>query len=942
MADIEVSKYIQGFFEPYRIKCKEMKKVLDELNFGVEQDMADADSLVEFMKLDHKVGGLSRQQLQEWIKKVIKDKTDWEILSEFDKLANSRKVVKLFLKLFDVQPKGGNQTDIDSDSDNGISGGSNPCEDTIPPKETEKEPTVITFEKLAELIKNGKINKTAEIEVQDFEITDGLSVGRERADKEVKLRLLSDLPISFQCIAFVTDDNRVVAHGHLLGTGSERTVIIDSADIKYDILREKSLFRIILFDKKADAENYQGQSYSCWEKECRIDFQERQETNQTLCIDFGTSNTTAGTYGILNEESDEPEVVEFVDVIHSTPDKVVRRQVVPTFVYTQACGQEGIRFCFGYEAKKRLMDSGYNTDATVFHEIKRWLNDIEHEEEVCDKAGKKGKIARKEIIKQYIKYIIELSEQYFRCRFKKLHFSAPVKMKPQVIEMMKELLPEPEYKVSNEDKSLDEGTAVVYNYIAGEISSQEGEVKETKGSIMIIDCGGGTTDLASCAYKYQMVPDSVKLEVTNGFENGDANFGGNNITYRILQFLKVKLAAVRRGEPVPESTDLLQDNEEQIKTALDVSMTADEIYKKLFAEYQKAEAVIPTKFATEKYSETKKKKKRNYYYLWEMADQIKLHFFSSVNSVQVEFNEKRDKNLIEAVAKANDYYLYVYDKAGKGLEKWESPLNNIKITIKEIEQLLCPDLYALLNKLFNNWPKENMPWYENFEAYKLSGQSCKINMFKRLLMEFIPGKKLRNKYENQQQVEDRYKLPCLLGCIEFIKDRDFGLTMPEIKSTPPKMLYEISETSRKPVKKLFGQKDGGAISRFPRTANRAVLEVKDDIGRKKREITVRFALENTEQTIEMSKLREKIKEKNKNCKDEYIDNIINNIIDCQVFDDHQAKVLFLIPAANGYGFHFYSVAIVHEGDNREYYLQNDGKYYSFEDDMRESFFNGER
>ena len=59
---------------------------------------------------------------------------------------------------------------------------------------------------------------------------------------------------------------------------------------------------------------------------------------------------------------------------------------------------------------------------------------------------------------------------------------------------------------------------------------------------MIIDCGGGTTDVASCSISRERVNDIENLSITTNYVGGDANFGGNNITYRIMQFVKIKLA----------------------------------------------------------------------------------------------------------------------------------------------------------------------------------------------------------------------------------------------------------------------------------------------------------------------------------------------------------------------------------------------------------------
>ena len=51
------------------------------------------------------------------------------------------------------------------------------------------------------------------------------------------------------------------------------------------------------FQGKINANNFNGEVY---EIECYIDYERLEKTNKTLCIDFGTSNTTAGSYKIKN------------------------------------------------------------------------------------------------------------------------------------------------------------------------------------------------------------------------------------------------------------------------------------------------------------------------------------------------------------------------------------------------------------------------------------------------------------------------------------------------------------------------------------------------------------------------------------------------------------------------------------------------------------------
>ncbi|MBJ8192785.1 molecular chaperone, partial [Bacillus cereus] len=96
----------------------------------------------------------------------------------------------------------------------------------------------------------------------------------------------------------------------------------------------------------------------------------------------------------------------------------------------------------------------------------------------------------------------------FKGRVRKLHFSAPVKLQPQFIEMFSDILPD--YRIEPED-ALDEGLAGLYNTLADQMERgtfADGEEYQA----LVIDCGGGTTDLASCRFRIEDGRIAYKLD----------------------------------------------------------------------------------------------------------------------------------------------------------------------------------------------------------------------------------------------------------------------------------------------------------------------------------------------------------------------------------------------------------------------------------------------
>ena len=487
-------------------------------------------------------------------------------------------------------------------------------------------------------------------------------------------------------IALVDNQGKnVVAAGHLEeNEAGETHLIFAAADVDYTYFRQQSQCKLLLFPADAGPILQQqplpvDQVPQAYVYPLRVDFQELETTDRTLCIDFGTSNTTAGSYGIFpqDEETNELEIVEFID---KSGGQTVSRKMVPTIVYVQQIPQDAKQpptYLFGYEALQKVRQEDYDTKASVFYEIKRWITDLDTTEDICDEEGHRGTVSHRDIIKAYLLFVIHTAEwQFFKKKFKTLHFTAPVKLKDSFITSLKDMFAN-EYIILNPMFSLDEGIAIVYQHIAEEVEGLEKDPNAGQPlPIMITDCGGGTTDLARCEYVYTdgEIP---KLTITNDFENGDANFGGNNLTFRILQMLKVKMAHYQQTQQNISVKELIPDNEDEILEKIDAEKHAgwQAIYQTLEDEYQKAESLIPTRFADEKMQTKKQHVKRNFYYLWQLAEAYKKAFYQSQqDTVSLDFD--RDQDLEIGIVDKELYYLYWRDEQGN-LVKKDDPLQGL-------------------------------------------------------------------------------------------------------------------------------------------------------------------------------------------------------------------------------------------------------------------------
>ena len=152
-----------------------------------------------------------------------------------------------------------------------------------------------------------------------------------------------------------------------------------------------------------------------------------------------------------------------------------------------------------------------------------------------------------------------------------------------------------EYEVIR-GNAMDEAVAVLYNTIESGLGKKNYE-EGTEYKALVIDCGGGTTDLAACSFQIGSTLDvAYHLEMKTSFENGDENFGGNNLTYRIMQYLKIILANNYINNTEISIENLIPYAKESIYNSIN-EIGIDKIFEVFEEEYQKAEKIIPTKFS---------------------------------------------------------------------------------------------------------------------------------------------------------------------------------------------------------------------------------------------------------------------------------------------------------------------------------------------------------
>ncbi len=517
-----------------------------------------------------------------------------------------------------------------------------------------------------------------------------------------------------------------------------------------------------------------------------MDFQVRKllDINMPLAIDFGTSNTTAGIYldsGYFEKLEGDPvkDTLRENDINYVTyladEEGGYETPILPSVVGVSKISGEKVTFVFGHQADKLFRMSYIDEGFCVFYDIKRWISDPDKEEELVDRDGHRCFVKRRDIIKEFLMHVISCATQRFKCRFKNLHISAPVKQKRLFIRLYKEILPE--YQIEQEDM-LDEGVAVLYNSISELIKENKYKNREELKAL-IVDCGGGTTDLSSCSFTIDNQRIAYRIDISTAYENGDTDFGGNNLTYRIMQLLKIALAYELGADSVVKPQEILRDMGEDIFRRVDAEST-EKVYHMLDKEYQKAGMVIPTTFRGYEHKSNNEyyAVKNNFYYLFQIAEQIKKTFYGreageeilGITITSLPMNNKAVGSQTGKQIQAERFKLSVMENGRLQLMK---DIPTIYLSVNMLNRLLQADIYGIVKRFMENAFETGE--LQEYSIMRLTGQSCRIDLFREALKEFIPGRVIQSSKREFKSSEDYgLKLMCLDGAVKYIKDKRFG------------------------------------------------------------------------------------------------------------------------------------------------------------------------
>lgn len=458
---------------------------------------------------------------------------------------------------------------------------------------------------------------------------------------------------------------------------------------------------------------------------------EAEEAEESLVIDFGGTNTSAAV-----QEQGRIRRVAFQGGSF----------LCPSHAAVESCCCGTVNFLFGKEALSFIRRDGYENHISFFHNLKMYLYE-DKQLAVCDYEENGAVISSDVMLRQFLEYIIACARAGHGKNYKKLKFLLPEKRGSFALKRLRILLPG--YQI---EPAQSESVNCIYEKLAADLSGK-GTAGFSASRELAFHCGGASSSLVACLYSIEDTGVSYRATLKEQYIDGDGSFGGNNLTYLILMYLKVRAAAEIKGT----GGQILDAGFEDAYSLVDQNGGAGEVYQAFCQLYEEAEAIIPTRFGT--LDENRLVKRQNFFRLWFLAENLKIAFFSGKPISLLRLPEGFEEFSAVSVV------------SPKGIDTYRLQFDIHK---EEIERLLAPQIYQLVKRFIE--PLCDGDGILTGYGIRFTGLSCSIPVFKDALREFTVGRRVRNK--NGRPLD--LKLRALDGVILREQLKKSGRLVPEI------------------------------------------------------------------------------------------------------------------------------------------------------------------
>ncbi len=602
----------------------------------------------------------------------------------------------------------------------------------------------------------------------------------------------------------VSGENKVCAIFNVLRYAGEKDslYLVKNSALKCEVSDRKN-YSLYIMERETSKHIYHEYMGTSYEKDqskdilyklSLMDFEVRElvSLNMPVALDFGSTNTTVAIYadssyfrevkGQIKKEIKENTICH--TCFYSIEKDVASKDaMIPTVVSVSKIDDRGsVEYVFGKKALWLANLSYTDKGFSVFYDIKRWVSDFERKEEVIDADGKFAYVERIDIICEFIKYVLNITKDRFKCIINEVYITVPVKQKHTYMELLSIV----SKKIGINIKiSLDESTAVLYSFITR--MREKGSLEDGKQyKALIMDRGGGTTDLSACKFRVRKRGDIYTYVMENTYKNGDTDFGGNNISYRLMQLLKIKLVSSLGYAKEDTAKNLMESLPQDTYRYIDENGIGS-FYENLDKKYKEAEQYIPTRFKDYETSTRAEyyRVRNNYFFLFGLADEIKQVLFSE-SSIEVTVPEDKNALLGYSRLEADRWKVSYIENGFKTLER----MPKISFNRYEVEKLIAGEIYNVM-KAFMERLYLNGELYD-FDMIRLTGQSCKIGLFKDALKEFVSGNMMHSAGSANRE---ELKMACVDGLMKYLYDRRTGYAGFDIKEDEPVVPYKVKAMS---------------------------------------------------------------------------------------------------------------------------------------------------
>ena len=499
-----------------------------------------------------------------------------------------------------------------------------------------------------------------------------------------------------------------------------------------------------------------------------------------LVVDFGYQGVAVGTYlsssffeaqsvddnENKNWKKDSVNFVSFYNNLFSSSDM---QKTVPCTIGLRSVDDEGNPdFMFGYEAVAEQFLNYADDSFFINFDIKVWLYNPDEEEAFVDRFGKRHLISRWTALRAFFNYILSETQDYFKCEVKNLYFTASIKEKALYVDFFSKLLPQ--FNISDEH-IIYENVGILYNVIMNLVKRKKIRMKE-RYSALTIDCGASRTTGVSSEFSVQNKSMAFYINIDDTFINGKLGYGGMNLTYKIMQYLKLRICQNCGDEAIRKKISLLLLELSEFET-IDVYREIDEngesaVYSSFDKMYEEAEKVLPTKFKQwENVGRSDYYRvKNNFFNLFMLAEQVKNTLYGQYNSPLFTISEDASKS--EIVVDRWKYNMY----NGKEFYVMKS-FPEIQINRINIDLLLKGPIYNSVKYCMNDL--YNSGKIDDYSICKLAGQSTRIPIYKEAVSEFMAGMRIQGNSIVVKK-EGYSKNSGIDGVIRYLYNKYYGFT----------------------------------------------------------------------------------------------------------------------------------------------------------------------